>query len=293
MEFFRIVEFCQIVSNSRLLSSCGSGSGSDSGSGRGGGSGSGMMDVWIVEVVVVVVYFFLSGNFGMKDQVLALRWVRDNIASFGGDPANVTLFGESSGASSAGLHQMSEWSRDLFARVIYQSGSPDSHWSFMTRAQARRRSKTFIDAVNCTDEDLAAAELPSVSDAADPLLDCLRRLDAMLILDKEWVQSDFMVRIERQLSQQQFKVVGSFSTISEPHLQIIDKLICRIFGSALLCAAPSLPLTPYFSTLDPCTSIYLVQFPNLKFHYCAYCIRRIMYTTTQLTRLRKFITRES
>jgi len=132
----------------------------------------------------------------MKDQVLAMRWVRDNIASFGGDPTSVTLFGESSGASSAGLHQMSDWSRDLFVRVIYQSGSPDSHWSFMTRAQARRRSKAFIDAVNCTAEDAAAVDLPSVNDAAERLLGCLRRLDALYILEKEWVQSDFMVKID-------------------------------------------------------------------------------------------------
>jgi len=43
----------------------------------------------------------------MKDQVVVLRWIRDHIAAFGGDATRVTLFGESSGASSAGLHQMS------------------------------------------------------------------------------------------------------------------------------------------------------------------------------------------
>ena len=121
----------------------------------------------------------ILGNFGMKDQVLALRWIKENIEKFGGDSELITLFGESSGASSAGLHMMSPHSQDLFKRAIFESGSPDSHWSFTTAEQAQERSALFFDAVGCDDDD--------------EVLDCLRELDAQTILNKEWVDGRFMV----------------------------------------------------------------------------------------------------
>lgn len=63
------------------------------------------------------------GNFGLKDQNLALKWIRDNILAFGGDPDNVTLFGQSAGAAAVQYHMISPKSRNLFHRVILQSGS--------------------------------------------------------------------------------------------------------------------------------------------------------------------------
>ena len=64
-----------------------------------------------------------SGNLGILDQVAALAWVRDNIASFGGDPRNVTIFGESAGGMSVGTLLGTPAARGLFARAIPQSGA--------------------------------------------------------------------------------------------------------------------------------------------------------------------------
>lgn len=64
-----------------------------------------------------------SGNYGLLDQIAALRWVRDNIAAFGGDPANITLFGESAGARDVLALLVAPPAQGLFQRAIAQSGS--------------------------------------------------------------------------------------------------------------------------------------------------------------------------
>lgn len=72
----------------------------------------------------------VPGNNGLKDQNLALRWVKNNIHYFGGNPSRITIFGQSAGGASVHLHILSPKSRGLFQSAILQSGSALMSWAF-------------------------------------------------------------------------------------------------------------------------------------------------------------------
>lgn len=70
-----------------------------------------------------------QGNMGLKDQAQALKWIKDNISFFNGDPSNVTLFGSSAGGASVELLCLSQVADGLFHKAIAQSGSSLNHWA--------------------------------------------------------------------------------------------------------------------------------------------------------------------
>ncbi len=140
---------------------------------HGGGFANGSGDMydasWLVEkgdIVVVTINYRLGalgflahpslghGNYGLLDQQAALHWVRDNISRFGGDPAKVTIAGQSAGAMSVCDHLVARESAGLFRAAILQSGPCQAQ---ATLSEAREVSLRYAAEVGCGDPATAAA----------------------------------------------------------------------------------------------------------------------------------------
>ncbi|KAF2893771.1 hypothetical protein ILUMI_12400, partial [Ignelater luminosus] len=112
------------------------------------------------------------GNYGLKDQVFALEWVKENIHRFGGDNAQVTIFGESAGAASVHLHLFSPTTKNLFHRAISQSGSSLPFWSRPMNTEQEQAAKQQASFVNCDTES-----------GSHVMIECLRQVDAVALAE--------------------------------------------------------------------------------------------------------------
>ena len=118
----------------------------------------------------------VPGNAGMFDQLMAIQWVRNNIAQFGGNPENITLMGQEAGAASVGLHLLSPLSRNLFSQAILQSASPLAPWAVIDKSESLHRGLRLAELMKC----------PHNAENMTATIDCLRGQDAQTLIDNEW-----------------------------------------------------------------------------------------------------------
>ena len=122
------------------------------------------------------------GNAGLFDQLMGLDWVQTNIRRFGGDPRNVTLFGESAGSFGVSLHLLSPLSRDKFARVVMQSGTANMPWGTLAQSEATRRAvELAVDYLGCPK-----------SARPDEMVSYLRDVPPHRLVSQQWVSRGVM-----------------------------------------------------------------------------------------------------
>jgi para-nitrobenzyl esterase len=110
----------------------------------------------------------VGGNFGLLDQRAALEWVKRNAAAFGGDPANITAFGESAGGVSIALHLLSPETSALFNRAAIESGPP-SLVGLGSMDDATKMADDLARAVGCAPADIACLRAKPASQLATAL----------------------------------------------------------------------------------------------------------------------------
>jgi para-nitrobenzyl esterase len=143
-----------------------------------------------------------SGNYGLEDQQEALRWVRRNIAAFGGDPGDVTIFGESAGGLSVHAHLASPRSSGLFQRAIAESGA--YALTQPTLAAAETAGTAFATSVGCSGQDAA----------------CLRAVPvATLLANQSLSPSAYMPNVDGKVLTQ--SVGAAFSSGQFNHVPVI------------------------------------------------------------------------
>ncbi|BFZ00076.1 hypothetical protein BsWGS_03115 [Bradybaena similaris] len=139
-------------------------------------------DIVVVTVAYRVGYLALlstmtpscEGNLHLKDQLLALAWVQENILDFGGDPAEVTIGGESAGGFDTGYLTLLPGSRDLFARAYCQSGVPGTKNTLMM-TNPRPEAIKLARRLGCLREEQPD---PVADSEFEKLVDCLKQVPA-------------------------------------------------------------------------------------------------------------------
>ncbi|XP_031625316.1 esterase E4 [Contarinia nasturtii] len=165
------------------------------------------------------------GNNGLKDQILALRWVNDHIQSFGGDPNSITLMGYGAGAISVTLHMVSPMSKGLFHKAVVMSGAFTGQWDIPTNQLTLVKKQARL--LNCPDHStinmLKCLKQKNIADIGNSLKDMFEFGSGNpILLWKPVVEPDFGQ--ERFLTENPTKLIerGDFARV--PILAGLTKL---------------------------------------------------------------------
>ncbi|XP_065371729.1 juvenile hormone esterase-like [Calliphora vicina] len=157
------------------------------------------------------------GNMGLKDQVVALRWIQQHIDKFGGDPNSVTLWGYSAGARSVGLHLMSPMARGLFHRGIIMSASPVSQFKYKTHQLdlAEKQARLLNCPVESTKEMVKCLKMKSMMDFVNTTKDMFEVGWNPVLNWKPVIESDCGGNQERYLIEDPYTTMfkGNFNKV--------------------------------------------------------------------------------
>ena len=145
-----------------------------------------------------------DGNYGLMDQQFALKWVQANIAKFGGDPHNVTIFGQSGGATAVMADLVSPQAAGLFQKIINESGT---HVVVTPLADAEKMGESFAVKAGCTGSDAAA---------------CLRALSPAKIITLAVPPASFYIIDGKVITQPTYQ---SFKSGQFNHVPILTGLV--------------------------------------------------------------------
>ncbi|THD22977.1 Acetyl cholinesterase [Fasciola hepatica] len=201
-----------------------------------------MMDVVVVSIQYRLGPFgFLylgtedaPGNQGLMDQAAALEWVRENIAYFGGNPQQVTLFGHAGGVICVALHLLSPVTKSLFQQAILQSGSPLAWWAIEGPKSALEKAQLLTQLSGCVVSERSATYLSE-------LASCLRSVSASSLELNQWQMQMLRSRIN---STRRVQLEAIYQKRFSPHLLQSAGYYYDIPFKPVV-SAPLLPQWPY------------------------------------------------